>query len=58
MHDAGDLVRCLGDINGYVGRHKDGFDAVHGGHGVGQRNLKGRMLLEFFLEKELCVLNK
>ena len=42
----------LGDFNGHVGRHIDG---VHGGYGVGQRNLEGRMLLKFCQEKELCV---
>ena len=31
MHSAGDLVMCLGDINGHVGRHIDGFNGVHGG---------------------------
>ena len=45
---------CLGDFNGHVGRHIDGF---HGGYGVVQRNFEERMLLEFCLEKELCVLN-
>ena len=40
MHSADDFVICLGDINGYVGRHNDGFDGVHGGYGVGQRNLE------------------
>ena len=28
MHSAGDLVMCLGDINGHVGRHIDRFDGV------------------------------
>ena len=28
---------------------------VHGGYGVGLRNLERRMLLESCLEKELCV---
>ena len=55
MHCAGDLVMCLGDVNGHVGRNIYGFDGVHGGYGVGQRNLQVRMLLEFCLEKELCV---
>ena len=38
MHSADDLVMCLGDISGHVGRHIDGFDEVHVGYGVGQRN--------------------
>ena len=25
------LVMCLGDFNGHVGGHIDGFDGVHGG---------------------------
>ena len=47
----------LGDFNGHVGRHIDGFNGVHGGFGACQRNLCGRMLLEFCLGKELCVSN-
>ena len=43
---------CLGDINGYEGRHINAFDGVYGGYGVGQANLEGRMLLEFCLQKE------
>ena len=35
MRSAGDLVMWLGDFNGHIGRHIDGFDVVHGGHGVG-----------------------
>ena len=34
----------LGDFNGHI-------DGVHGGYGVGQRNLVERMLLEFCMEK-------
>ena len=41
--------------NGHVGRHIDGFDGVPGGIGIGQRNLEGRLLVEFCLENELCV---
>ena len=32
MYSAGDLVMCLGDFNGHVSRHIDGF---YGGYGVG-----------------------
>ena len=52
MYSADELVMCLGDLNGHVGRHIDGFDGVYEGHVVCQRNLEGRMLLEFCLEKE------
>ena len=43
MRSVGELVMCLSDINGHVGRHTDGFNGVHEGHGVRQRNLEGRM---------------
>ena len=46
MHCADDLVVYFDDINGHVGRQ--------GVHGVGQINLEGRMLLEFFMKKDLC----
>ena len=52
MHSADDLVMCLGDINGHERRYIDGFVGVYGRYGVGQRNLEGRMLLEFILERE------
>ena len=57
MHIADDLVMCLGDFNGYMGRHIGGFDGVHGWHGVGQRNLEGGTLLESCMEKELFMSN-
>ena len=37
---ADDLVMCLGDFNGHIGRH---IDEVDGLYGVGQRNYDGRM---------------
>ena len=48
MHSVGDLVMCWCNFDGHV-------DGVHAGHGVGQRNLEGRMLLQLCPEKELCV---
>ena len=50
MHGVGDLIICLGDLNGHVGRLI--FDGICGGYGIGQRNLEGRMSLEFCLENE------
>ena len=49
-----DLVVCLGDCNGYLSRHIDGFDGDCGGYVVGQIILEGRMLLEVCLVKNLC----
>lgn len=57
VHSEGELVLCVGDFNGHVGKRFDGFEGVHGGNGFGERNLEGRMLLEFCDEKELCVAN-
>ena len=45
----------MADFNGHVGRHINGFDLVHGGYGIGQRNFGHGILLEFYLEKELRV---
>jgi len=53
----GEMVLGLRDFNGHVGKHIDGFENVHGGNGIGERNAKGRMLPEFCDEKELCVVN-
>ena len=47
---------CFDDLNGHVGGHTDGYDGVHGRYRIGQRNLEGRMLLEFCLEKEIMVI--
>ena len=61
MHNADDLVVCLVDFNGYVGRYIyiyryiDGFDEVHGGYCLSHTNLEGRMFMEFCLKIELCV---
>ena len=44
----------FGDFNGHMVWY---IDWVHGGHVVGQRNLEGRMLLVFYLVKELCMSN-
>ena len=34
-----------------MGRHIDEFDGVHGGYGVGHKNLEGRMSLELCMKK-------
>ena len=47
MHSADDLVMCFGDFNGHIGRHIGGFDGVHVGYGVGQRNFEEGMIVVF-----------
>uniref|UniRef100_A0A0L8IFM1 Endonuclease/exonuclease/phosphatase domain-containing protein n=1 Tax=Octopus bimaculoides TaxID=37653 RepID=A0A0L8IFM1_OCTBM len=42
----------MGDFNGHVGKWNQGSEGVHGRNGIGERNLEGRMLLEFCDEKE------
>ena len=53
--DEKEFLICLGDFNGHSGKQLDGFDGVHGGFGVGERNGKGRLLLEFCDGEDLCV---
>ena len=57
LRNTGEMVLALGDYNGHVGKQVDGYEGVHGGFGIGERNMEGRMLLEFCDEKELCVAN-
>jgi hypothetical protein len=46
-----------GDFNCHVGTAADGYEGVHGGHGFGQRNVEGEMLLELASALELVVVN-
>ena len=47
----------MGDIIGRDGRNIDGFQGVHGGFSIGERNQEGRVLLEFCDAKYLCIAN-
>ena len=52
-----EMVLGLGDFNGHVGKCAEGFEVIHGGYGIGKRNVEGRMLLDFCVQKDLCVVN-
>ena len=52
-----EVLICLGDFNGHIGKEVDGFEGVHGGFGIGKRNMEGRLLLDFCVEKGMCVGN-
>ena len=51
-----EVVLSMGDFKGYVRRRIDDFMGVHGGYGIGKRNVEGK-ILDFCDEKELCVAN-
>ena len=57
LQNPSEVVLGIGNFNGHVGRWIDGFEGVHGGYGIGKRNVEGRRLLEFCYEKELCMAN-
>ena len=54
MHSVGDLFLCLHDFNRHVGRNIDGFDGVHGGYGLHQRNMEVRVSLVLSGEGIVC----
>ena len=42
-----EMLVVAGDLNGHVGRDRDGYDGVHGGHGLGVRNEEGIEIMDF-----------
>ena len=56
LHSVGELLLVMGDFNGHVGKWIKGYEDVHGGNGIGERNVEGKML-EFCDEKKLRVAN-
>ena len=46
-----------GDLNGHVGRDIDGYDGVHGGHGLGVRNEEGIKIMDFATAYEMRLMN-
>ena len=57
LHSVGELVLGMGVFDGHAGKRIKGYEDVHRGNGIGERNVEGKMLLEFCDEKELCVAN-
>ena len=56
LHSVDELVLGMGDFNGHVGKRIEGYEGVHGGNGIGESNVEGKML-EFCDKKELFVAN-
>ena len=57
MANANEMALGLRGFNGHVGKCAEGFEGIHGGYGVGKRNVEGRMLLDFCDQKELRIAN-
>ena len=41
VENANEVLICIGDFNVHIGKEVDGFEGVHGGFGIGKRNLEG-----------------
>ena len=46
-----------GDMNGHVGRNKEGIKRIHGGWGVGERNAEGERVVDCAMSFDLAVVN-
>ena len=46
-----------GDLNGYVGTSRYGFDSIYGGFDFGKRNEPGNSILDFALSSNLILAN-
>ena len=57
LKNSGEVILGVGDFNKHVGRWIDGFEGVHGGYGIGKRNVEKTRILKFCDEKELYVAN-
>ena len=46
-----------GDLNGHVGQDKTGFERIHGGKSIGDKNQEGGSILDFALAFDLAIQN-
>ena len=46
-----------GDMNGHVGRNREGIERIHGGWGVGGRNAEGERVVDCAVSFDLAVVN-
>ena len=53
----GEQLIIGGDLNGHVGSGRDGFESVHGGFGMGNRNEAGSGIMEFAQAYDLSIMN-
>ena len=51
-----EVLICLEDFNEHIGKKVDEFEGVHGGFGIGKKNVEGRSKILAF-QKNKCIKN-
>ena len=55
--NSNEVLISLRDFNEHIGKEVDGFEGVYWGFRISKKNVEGRLLLEFCVEKGMCVGN-
>ena len=50
-------VIVRGDLNGHIGRSREGIERIHGGWGMGDRNDEGEGIVETAMAFDLAIVN-
>ncbi|XP_042481018.1 uncharacterized protein LOC122061669 [Macadamia integrifolia] len=53
----GEKIIIGGDLNGHVGKDCRGYEEIHGGFGVRERNVEGILVLDFATSYDFCIAN-
>ena len=55
--DSEERVIIGGDLNGHIGYNRESIGRIHGGHGMGERNEEGEMILDFAVAFDMAINN-
>ena len=47
----------VGDLNGHIGRSRDGIERIHGGWGMRDRNDEGEKIVDTAMAFDLAIVN-
>ena len=48
-------IVLLGDLNGHIGKEREGYETVHGGYSFGSRNAGGDRILDFAVSTNMVI---
>ena len=54
LQNPSEVILGIGDFNGHIGRRIDGFEGVHGGCGIGKRNVEGKDYSSFVMKRSFA----